>query len=227
MTAGQVTGGPPDRPRHDRYRYRLHPGTAGPAAGTARAHRRAGRRHRGAPAPAGRDRRAGSGKSETMAARLVWLVANGVVRPERVLGLTFTRKAAAELGQRVRARLDGLRKAGLSLPGQADPGQASPGQASPGQASPGRASRARPVRARPVRARPARASPARRRGHPGPPPIWRASRWCPPTTPTPPGLSPITRCARHWNRRCGSSRRPWPGRSRPGWCPGTAARWTR
>ena len=52
---------------------------------------------------------AGSGKSETMAARLVWLVANGLVRPERVLGLTFTRKAAAELGQRVRARLDGLR----------------------------------------------------------------------------------------------------------------------
>ena len=62
---------------------------------------------------------AGSGKSETMAARLVWLVANGVVRPERVLGLTFTRKAAAELGQRVRARLDGLRKAGLAGPPQA------------------------------------------------------------------------------------------------------------
>ncbi|MBV9794852.1 MAG: UvrD-helicase domain-containing protein, partial [Actinobacteria bacterium] len=40
---------------------------------------------------------AGSGKSETMAARLVWLVANGQVRPDRVLGLTFTRKAAAEL----------------------------------------------------------------------------------------------------------------------------------
>jgi DNA helicase-2/ATP-dependent DNA helicase PcrA len=56
---------------------------------------------------------AGSGKSETMAARLVWLVANGIVRPERVLGLTFTRKAAGELGDRVRARLDGLRKAGL------------------------------------------------------------------------------------------------------------------
>ena len=34
---------------------------------------------------------AGSGKSETMAARLVWLVANGMVRPDRVLGLTFTR----------------------------------------------------------------------------------------------------------------------------------------
>ena len=57
---------------------------------------------------------AGSGKSETMAARLVWLVANGMVRPERVLGLTFTRKAAGELGERVRARLDGLRRAGLA-----------------------------------------------------------------------------------------------------------------
>ena len=56
---------------------------------------------------------AGSGKSETMAARVVWLVANGLVRPERVLGLTFTRKAAAELSERVRSRLDGLRGAGL------------------------------------------------------------------------------------------------------------------
>jgi len=60
---------------------------------------------------------AGSGKSETMAARLVWLVANGMVRPERVLGLTFTRKAAAELGQRVHARLAGLRRAGLDVTG--------------------------------------------------------------------------------------------------------------
>src|SRR5215469_18707464 len=60
---------------------------------------------------------AGSGKSETMAARLVWLVANGMVKPERVLGLTFTRKAAAELGQRVRARLGGLRRAGLGVAG--------------------------------------------------------------------------------------------------------------
>jgi DNA helicase II / ATP-dependent DNA helicase PcrA len=59
---------------------------------------------------------AGSGKSETMAARLVWLVANGYLRPERVLGLTFTRKAAAELAGRVRARLDGLRRVGLSEP---------------------------------------------------------------------------------------------------------------
>ena len=52
---------------------------------------------------------AGSGKSETMAARVVWLVVNGYVRPEQVLGLTFTRKATAELAERVRRRLDQVR----------------------------------------------------------------------------------------------------------------------
>jgi DNA helicase-2/ATP-dependent DNA helicase PcrA len=77
---------------------------------------------------------AGSGKSETMAARLVWLVANGLVRPERVLGLTFTRKAAAELGQRVRTRLDGLRKAGLSGTSMSRPDQAS-AQVQPSEAA--------------------------------------------------------------------------------------------
>jgi DNA helicase-2/ATP-dependent DNA helicase PcrA len=51
---------------------------------------------------------AGSGKTETMAARVVWLVANGYARPEQVLGLTFTRKAAGELAHRVRARLGQL-----------------------------------------------------------------------------------------------------------------------
>ncbi|KAB1504148.1 ATP-dependent helicase [Corynebacterium sp. 320] len=51
---------------------------------------------------------AGAGKTETMAARVVWLVANGYVRPEQVLGLTFTRKAAAELGKRIRSRLQTL-----------------------------------------------------------------------------------------------------------------------
>lgn len=48
---------------------------------------------------------AGAGKTETMAARVVWLVANGYVYPEQVLGLTFTKKAASELGVRIRARL--------------------------------------------------------------------------------------------------------------------------
>ena len=71
---------------------------------------------------------AGSGKSETMAARLVWLVANGMVRPDRVLGLTFTRKAAAEFADRVRSRLERLRRAGL---GETKPAEARPAQARP------------------------------------------------------------------------------------------------
>jgi DNA helicase-2/ATP-dependent DNA helicase PcrA len=48
---------------------------------------------------------AGSGKTQTMGLRVVWLVANGLVGPHRVLGLTFTRKAAAQLGDRVRRML--------------------------------------------------------------------------------------------------------------------------
>jgi len=48
---------------------------------------------------------AGSGKTETMAARVVWLIANGLVRPEQVLGLTFTRKAAGELAARIGNRV--------------------------------------------------------------------------------------------------------------------------
>lgn len=64
---------------------------------------------------------AGSGKTETMAARVVWLLANGLVAPEEVLGLTFTRKAAGELAERVRRRLRHLARAaaaeGVHLPG--------------------------------------------------------------------------------------------------------------
>ena len=48
---------------------------------------------------------AGSGKTETMANRVVWLVANGLVAPDEVLGLTFTRKAAGELRERIAGRL--------------------------------------------------------------------------------------------------------------------------
>lgn len=54
-----------------------------------------------------------------MTARIVWLVANDLVRPEEVLGLTFTRKAAGELADRVTARLDVLRSRGVVRP--ADP----------------------------------------------------------------------------------------------------------
>ncbi|MGI8647983.1 MAG: DNA helicase UvrD [Acidimicrobiales bacterium] len=56
---------------------------------------------------------AGSGKTETMAARVIWLVANGLVRPEEVLGLTFTRKAAGELAGRLSRRLTQLAARGL------------------------------------------------------------------------------------------------------------------
>ncbi len=54
---------------------------------------------------------AGSGKTETMAYRVVYLVANGFVRPDQILGLTFTRKAAGELNLRIRKRLAQLLKA--------------------------------------------------------------------------------------------------------------------
>ncbi len=74
------------------------------------------------PAPALVVAGAGSGKTETMAFRVLWLVANGYVRPEQVLGLTFTRKAAGELGERMRDRVVKLRRAGLvPPPDPADP----------------------------------------------------------------------------------------------------------
>lgn len=44
---------------------------------------------------------AGSGKTETMSLRVAWLVGTGQVRADEVLGLTFTRKAAGELEERV------------------------------------------------------------------------------------------------------------------------------
>jgi DNA helicase-2/ATP-dependent DNA helicase PcrA len=63
---------------------------------------------------------AGSGKTETMASRVVWLIANGLVEPRQVLGLTFTRKAAHELAERITGRLGtlatALRAEGLDVP---------------------------------------------------------------------------------------------------------------
>ncbi len=63
---------------------------------------------------------AGAGKTETMAARVVWLVANGYADPGQVLGLTFTRKAAGQLLRRVRSRLARLSGTGLVLDSRAD-----------------------------------------------------------------------------------------------------------
>ncbi|MFB7875777.1 ATP-dependent helicase [Nocardia sp. NPDC056064] len=62
---------------------------------------------------------AGAGKTETMAARVVWMVANQLVAPDEVLGLTFTRKAAQQLTARIRTRL--ARLAGAPLLREIDP----------------------------------------------------------------------------------------------------------
>ncbi|GAA1049655.1 ATP-dependent helicase [Arthrobacter russicus] len=56
---------------------------------------------------------AGSGKTTTMADRVVHLVAQGLARPEDILGVTFTRKAAGELAAKVRSQ---LRQLALSAP---------------------------------------------------------------------------------------------------------------
>ena len=48
---------------------------------------------------------AGSGKTETMSNRVLYLVANDLATPDQILGLTFTRKAAGELSVRIRKRL--------------------------------------------------------------------------------------------------------------------------
>lgn len=62
---------------------------------------------------------AGSGKTETMANRVLWLLANGHLRAGEILGLTFTRKAAGELAARIRERIEQLAAFGL-LPGDYD-----------------------------------------------------------------------------------------------------------
>lgn len=56
---------------------------------------------------------AGSGKTETMANRVLWLLANGHVSAGEILGLTFTRKAAGELAERIRTRIAQLHDVGL------------------------------------------------------------------------------------------------------------------
>ena len=80
---------------------------------------------------------AGSGKTETMAARVLWLVANGHVAPDEVLGLTFTRKAAGELAARIRERLVQLGASGLL--GAAPVPRASDAAGAPGGSSASRA----------------------------------------------------------------------------------------
>ncbi len=80
---------------------------------------------------------AGSGKTETMAARVLWLVANGHVAPDEVLGLTFTRKAAGELAARIRERLVQLGASGLL--GAATVSRSTDAASAPGDSSASRA----------------------------------------------------------------------------------------
>ncbi len=53
---------------------------------------------------------AGSGKTELMTVRVLYLIANSLAEPGAILGLTFTRKAASELSARVNAALYKLRE---------------------------------------------------------------------------------------------------------------------
>lgn len=53
---------------------------------------------------------AGSGKTELMSVRILYLVANEFARPDEILGLTFTKKAASELSARVLKALYLLRE---------------------------------------------------------------------------------------------------------------------
>ena len=49
---------------------------------------------------------AGTGKTTVMALRILHLVRSGRARPDQILGLTFTNKAAAHLKAKVREALD-------------------------------------------------------------------------------------------------------------------------
>ena len=58
---------------------------------------------------------AGTGKTTTIAQRVVRLVAQHGIEPEQILGITFTNKAAEELADRMRTALDGLVQPGREV----------------------------------------------------------------------------------------------------------------
>lgn len=73
----------------------------------------------GAPIPTLVIAGAGAGKTETMSQRVLYLLSNYGIDPSRVLGLSFTRKAAKEFATRLRKRISYLAASGV-LPEAAD-----------------------------------------------------------------------------------------------------------
>jgi DNA helicase-2/ATP-dependent DNA helicase PcrA len=59
---------------------------------------------------------AGSGKTAIMAARMVWMVEEGIARPSQILGLTFTNKAARELEERIELAFEAMDPPPAELP---------------------------------------------------------------------------------------------------------------
>lgn len=53
---------------------------------------------------------AGSGKTTTMSQRIAWKILSGQVRPDQVLGLTFTHKAAGELAQNAYEEIENAKR---------------------------------------------------------------------------------------------------------------------
>src|SRR5438309_6701815 len=51
---------------------------------------------------------AGSGKTTTLVARIAWLIASGAARPVEIAAITFNRRAAVELGERLAGALEPL-----------------------------------------------------------------------------------------------------------------------
>ena len=51
---------------------------------------------------------AGSGKTTTLVARIAWLVGSGAARPDEIAAITFNKRAADELGERLAGALDPL-----------------------------------------------------------------------------------------------------------------------
>ena len=59
--------------------------------------------------PSGSDRRAGNRKDETLVSRILYLIREKQIKPREITAVTFTRKAAAELEERLEKALGGKR----------------------------------------------------------------------------------------------------------------------